>query len=275
MSSLKKDRLKVKRISPKSSLLKGLVKYFWVLRSNAPVTLNHKLLPMSNVDLVLNFSSPTQYLVGNQVIPVPDYSFCGIQSQHRTTKQSGELNIFGVSFFPVGIYPLLKTPLSEYANQTIDFNAEVRGFDSMLEHRLNPHGAASEQAAVLEELLSQVIDVQSIPDKNALGLIRAFKSSRDTQTVGSFCAEHGISQRRLERIFQKYIGTAPKSFKRIHRFQTIVNQLLKKVDEFTPLAYEHGFFDQAHFINDFKSLAGSSPKRFVEEKLSMRQVLHS
>ncbi len=274
MSGLMKTELKADIYHPKNSLLKGLVKYFWVLRSDRRETLNHKLLPVDNVDLVLNFASPAKYVSGGREEATPRYSFCGIQNQYRTTKQSGKFNMFGVSFFSAGLYPLLKAPLSEYENRTIDFNAEVPGFNSMLEHRFNPEGVASEQVAILEERLLRLIDPQSVPGKNTLGLINAFNAGRDTQTIRSFCETHGISQRKLERIFQKHVGTAPKAFKRLHRFQMIVNRLLKRdVVDFSSLAYEHGYFDQAHFINDFKSFAGSSPKRFVEEKLSVRQIM--
>jgi AraC-like DNA-binding protein len=266
--------IKVQRYFPKSRLLQGLVKYFWVVRSEGHEALDHKLLPVSNMDLVFNLGCPARHVAEGREEDTPQYYFRGLQSRHNTTRQSGRFNTFGVSFFPAGLYPVLGTPLADYENQTVDFDAEVPGFIATLENRIDSEGDAAEQAAILEELLLKMIDPEYLPDKNTLGLIRAFSAGGDAHSVRAFCEQHGIGQRRLERIFQKYIGASPKAFRRIQRFQTIVNRLLKRdVHEFGALAYEHGFFDQAHFINDFKALAGSSPKRFVEEKQAVMQVL--
>lgn len=70
-----------------------------------------------------------------------------------------------------------------------------------------------------------------------------------------------VSIRKLERQFEEILGLPPKQFIRLVRFQKTVEKL-KKLDEsgkLTDIAYESGYFDQAHFIKDFKSLSGQSP----------------
>ena len=78
----------------------------------------------------------------------------------------------------------------------------------------------------------------------------------------------GISQRQLRRLFKYYIGDTPKSFSKVVRFQNILrakpsSQSLKK----NKLFYDLGYYDQAHFIKDFKNFYGVTPsKAFGREK---------
>jgi AraC-like DNA-binding protein len=70
-----------------------------------------------------------------------------------------------------------------------------------------------------------------------------------------------ISPSALEKRFRRLVGTTPKKFSSIIRF----NNVLKELDQarsFTDLCYEHQFFDQAHFIRDFKQYTGDTPKNF-------------
>lgn len=71
----------------------------------------------------------------------------------------------------------------------------------------------------------------------------------------------GVSPRQLRRIFNYYIGTTPKVFSNVVRFQNILNEIEdKNFDDFRTY-YDLGFFDQTHFIKDFKKFYGVTPSR--------------
>ncbi len=71
----------------------------------------------------------------------------------------------------------------------------------------------------------------------------------------------GVSTRTLERQFIKILGIPPKQFIRLVRFQNAVERLkeISKFENLTDIAHNSGYFDQSHFIKDFKSLSGQSP----------------
>ncbi len=74
-----------------------------------------------------------------------------------------------------------------------------------------------------------------------------------------------LSKRQMERVFLSEVGLAPKNFARVLRFQKVFAVRNRKpYVSLTELAYECGFSDQAHFINDFKSLSGFTPKEYFK-----------
>ena len=75
-----------------------------------------------------------------------------------------------------------------------------------------------------------------------------------------------LSLRQFERRFKRLTGFTAKTIARLIRFETIRHHLLTQpAARLTDLAYDAGFHDQAHWINDFKALAGCSPQQFVTQ----------
>lgn len=234
----------------------------------------YKLLPVNNIDIVLNFAAPMNYHNGVERNTAPEYFFTGIRTRYQLVDQAGQWNIFGVSFFPAGFYPFLKIPLSEYTDQIVDFSLCDKNFRSNLEASFNPEGAISAQIEVLENIFLQLIDLKFIPEKRTIRLINAFFQSIDTLTIKEFCDESGIHQRKLGRLLKKYIGVSPKSWQKINRFQAALNKLIRlDLRNFTTIAHDAFYYDQAHFIHDFKFFTGCSPSRFLNEKRSIMQLL--
>lgn len=85
-----------------------------------------------------------------------------------------------------------------------------------------------------------------------------------------------VNRRQLERKFSSVIGLSPKQLSKIIRLQSTLKMLLK--DEFTSLsalAYEGNYYDQAHFIKDFKEFTGLTPKEFYADNLKMSSLFYS
>jgi AraC-like DNA-binding protein len=74
-----------------------------------------------------------------------------------------------------------------------------------------------------------------------------------------------ISQGQLEKSFRKTVGASPKKFACIVRFRKVLT-IAHNEKNLTQLGLEAGFFDQAHFIKDFKSFTGFTPERYFMRK---------
>ena len=70
----------------------------------------------------------------------------------------------------------------------------------------------------------------------------------------------GIKQ--FERTFSKYVGVNPKKFASIIRFQNVIQMKSKHKKSMSQIAFDNGYYDQSHFLHDFKSLTGLTPKDF-------------
>ena len=74
-----------------------------------------------------------------------------------------------------------------------------------------------------------------------------------------------ISQCQLEKSFRRTVGASPKKFASIVRFRKVLSVAYKE-GNLTRLGLEAGFFDQAHFIKDFKSFTGLTPEQYFKRK---------
>jgi AraC-like DNA-binding protein len=266
--------LPTRRYPVSHPLLKRLIKYFWVLESQSPLEANYKLLPVSNIAFIFNYSSSITYITeGRNEIISKGFHFHGIRDRYYVINTTGDVNVLGISFFKEGLYPLLKSPLSEYANNIIELDWIVKGFTS-IEEKVNMAKSVPERLNIIENELLKLIDVELLPAKEIYRLFQAFSTSPENGSISLFCERYGINQRKLERIFNKYIGISPKLFIRINRLQGVINEMVKNKDsDLTLVAYENNYYDQTHFIKDFKSFTGSTPTQFLNQNASVKQVI--
>ena len=119
-------------------------------------------------------------------------------------------------------------------------------------------------------------------EKSLLKELHKYKSEHDrkriddsirniNQTLGKISIEElssraCLSRKQYERIFTDNIGISPKRFLRIVRFQNVIFQKqMRQNSNLTTLAYDCGYFDQSHMINDFKILSGKTPSQYFRE----------
>jgi AraC-like DNA-binding protein len=77
-----------------------------------------------------------------------------------------------------------------------------------------------------------------------------------------------INERKLQRMFRKFVGVTPSQYRRICQFQQSFNQLRSKdFETMAAVAYENGFADQSHFIRSFKEFAETTPQEYVKKGL--------
>ena len=83
--------------------------------------------------------------------------------------------------------------------------------------------------------------------------------------VAELSDEIGISSRRLVDVFSQQVGLTPKLFARVQRFQNVIQNLPPEQDvDWTDVALGCGYYDQAHFIHDFRSFSGLSPSTYLK-----------
>ena len=75
--------------------------------------------------------------------------------------------------------------------------------------------------------------------------------------------ECGASARGLQRLFREYVGVSPKWVMQRYRLFEAAERLAAGGVDGAQVAQELGYFDQAHFIHDFKAMVGRSPLEFA------------
>jgi AraC-like DNA-binding protein len=172
--------------------------------------------------------------------------------------------VVGVKFKPGAFYPFLKSPASAFTDRSIPFE-EVFGAEC----------AAWEQAILSREGKEEMIDlVEDLlrarrPDRDeAVAVINAVIdrviADREITKVDDVAERLGLSKRTLQRLFSHYVGVSPKWVIQRYRLHEAAERLaVGEVVDWPALALDLGYFDQSHFIKDFKAIVGRAPADYA------------
>lgn len=256
-------------------VLKKYIRFFWSLKAEQ-MNINHRFIPQRNINLRLNLSETPQYLFLNGRKNLLEKGFFSGMQDHYTNASlisNGIADMMGICFLPFGMYPFLRIPISEFKNQILGTN-EI-GFKPASEiiFRLTETPVASERVMILEQILLKVLNADDIIHQNLHELFIRLNQGCSDIKLSEFCERNNISPRTLERIYNKYVGIPAKTYITLNRFHKSLNNLLYvRPSKLSNIAYCNGYFDQMHFIREFKRFAGNTPKAFIQQNNSMLQI---
>lgn len=267
------NEIELYRIIPNNPILKKMINFYWVLKSKKDIVIHGKLIPMNNVDLIINLSTPIKYKCKAKERTFKNSHFIGIHDNHIVVEQNGILDVLGISFYPLGFYPLIKEPLSKFANNIVTIDQIIPAFKNIAEHMAEIE-SSQQRIAIIEELLLNNIDFDLLPDRSYDTLIKDFLSHGDTLNIKDYCKNHFHNQRTVERFFKKHIGITPKAFLMNTKFQKSIKRLrANKLDSLAQIGYEFNYYDQTHFIKSFKSFMGNTPAKQLKENDLILDIL--
>jgi YesN/AraC family two-component response regulator len=151
-----------------------------------------------------------------------------------------------------------ETPIAELFGQAEAYE---------LEQQMDQAFDTQQRIGIIETFLLKKLNEKNTISNIVKSTVDALLKTNGTTHI-NFILKNDISKRRqLERHFKKQIGISPKQLGKAIRLQTTLNLLLnKKSETLTDIAYECEYFDQNHFIKDFKDLVGVTPKEFLDNE---------
>ncbi|MEO1253904.1 MAG: helix-turn-helix domain-containing protein, partial [Bacteroidota bacterium] len=135
-----------------------------------------------------------------------------------------------------------------------------------LERKMIQATSTQKRIKVIEDFLLSILHEQSTIDNIVKNTVDTLVSTNGSVPINAILKDDLSSRRKLERNFRKQIGISPKQLGRVIRLQAALHMLLNKDENLTSIAYESEYFDQAHFIKDFKEFTGITPKEFSENE---------
>jgi AraC-like DNA-binding protein len=165
---------------------------------------------------------------------------------------------------PLGARRLLGLPMHELANRTVDLEDLLPRADE-LTTRLRETDSWTERFDLVEAFLSRRLADSVPPSPGVEWSWHRLRLTGGRASIGVLAAELGWSHRRLIARFREEIGLAPKTVARVLRFDRAATALRSsRAPSLANVAFECGYFDQAHLNRDFRELAGTTPTVFLE-----------
>lgn len=102
--------------------------------------------------------------------------------------------------------------------------------------------------------------------RGASPMLQAALEQLQVASVAQAARSLGVSERQLRRILHEALGIGPKTFSRLRRFEHAVRaaQAAREIN-WSKIAVDAGYYDQAHLIADFHAIAGSPPRMLMTE----------
>ena len=178
---------------------------------------------------------------------------------------TGFVNTFAIRFYPYGFANFVTMPIKDLANKETPIELLFGAYTAKeLEQKIIHAADTKQRIEIIENFLLEKLNDKITIDNIVKQTVEALLSSNGTESITTILKEDLSKRRQLERNFKKQIGISPKQLGKVIRLQTALKMLLnKKKDNLTNIAYESEYFDQAHFIKDFKEFTGINPKEFL------------
>jgi AraC-like DNA-binding protein len=179
--------------------------------------------------------------------------------------QTGHYVHFKVAFQPTGYFRLFHVSPSEIRNYAHDSDDILGGEIAALHGRLSELADPRQMAMAVENLLLQRVKEASIESRidRATELLLQGPSQIN---LSAMARSLGLSESSWRRHFESEIGVTPKRYLRMLRFrQAVTLKRYQNVRSWTKVYSEAGYYDQSHFISEFREMGGSAPTKFMRE----------
>lgn len=250
-----------------SRRLRRYINCFWMLKGEPSSQLADTTFPDACQEIIFNVNSKVMRRnLGDAAFSQnPSVELVGQMTKPYEVLTQGEQLYFGIKFYPHSMAAFTQEASSNLIDQSIDCrDLFADGFDELEDQVLQrPHFTSFVRHA--EHFFKQRL-AQSKEPKNFLmleNLVKQLFAFDPALNLKELAREYRISMRHMQKLFQRHIGLSPVQVRNILRFQSTFGRLQKGEDSLTSIAYDCGYYDQAHFINEFKAYAGKTPSDYL------------
>ena len=250
---IKNEQIISRRFPPKP-VLRPYIFCYWVYYGDFPLNSPFSLssIPDGCTDLYFD------------CVNYSGLNFSGIYDRQDENSGfiSGKFMLFGINFLPGMFHKFFNHPMKEFKNSASSLELLVGSSVNELSQRLFEAKDIETKIEISEKfLLKRLEKLDLAEDGRYLTALNDIYKNNGLIKLNELI-KNDSNQRHLRRVFDANIGLSPKAFGNIIRFQSLMRELVKteRVD-WSDLYYKYGYYDQAHFINEFKKRVGKPPSK--------------
>jgi AraC-like DNA-binding protein len=255
-----------------SQELQSFVKCFWTLDDEASAEpVKQRVVPDGCMEMIFHYGDLYQQFFedGSSVIQPRSFIF-GQITKYIEIAPTGVSGIVSARFFPEGLTPFLDRVVAELEDKAVSLIELFGEKGRLLEEKVFSAPTNTDRITLIEEFLLTRLAEPKIIDTITKACVEVIVESQGQLDVVELADKMNTNRRNIERRFTSAVGMSPKQLSRVVRLQATIKMLeQRKFTSLTSLAYENGYYDQAHFIKDFKEFTGTSPKSFYAKNLKL------
>jgi AraC-like DNA-binding protein len=255
--------------------LADFVKCYWNLEGDRESTPSRNtIVPDGTMKLIFHYADTYSHHPPNgQSLVLPKCFLIGQLTRPYVVEPLGVTGSFVVRFHPNGFLPFATIPIKEMENTALPLERLFGADGAAIGESILQAGSTADRIQLIETFLLNRLANQPTVDQVVKATVKIIFDTKGQFKVNELSRQANINRRQLTRRFSSAIGLSPKQLAKTTRIQAALKTLLgKKVHSLTDLAYENEYFDQAHFIKEFKAFTGITPKDFYGDDLKMSLI---
>jgi len=259
--------------------LESLVKCYWTLEVPANKDSHRqRIIPDGCIEMAFILGDDIKrYTSEEEFILQPRAMVIGQTIEPFNIEPTGYVNSFAISFYPYGFANFLTTPIKNLVNKETPIEQLFGEKPAKeLEQKIIQATDTIERIEIIDDFLLNKFKSEATIDSIVKSTIDTILSTKGSIPIKAILKDDLSKRRQLERNFLNQIGISPKQLGKVIRLQTALKMLLNRQSEnLTQIAYDSEYYDQAHFIKDFKEFTGTNPKGFLEnEKMALSSLFY-
>jgi len=246
--------------------LSALVKFYWTLEVPFdPNNQKQKIIPDGCIEMTFNLEDKIKrYTSENEFIVHPSSMVMGQRTKSYYIEPLGNVNSFAICFYPYGFANFICAPLQNLVDVETPIESLFGKIPAKeLEQKIIQATSTQERIEIIETFLLNKLNQGKTIENLVKTTVDTLLATNGSTSINQILKDDLPKRRQLERNFKKQIGISPKQLGKVLRLQTALKMLLNDNENLTSIAYESEYFDQSHFIKDFKEFIGTTPKEFL------------
>jgi AraC-like DNA-binding protein len=248
--------------------LDQFIRAIWFCRSDPGPRRLERVLPSAAAQLIINLKEDQTRLYtsaanGQRCDTLPGSILTGITTRPQIIDTDEQENVAGVSFRPGGTMAFFAPSAAEICDADVPLDA-LWGISATARLREKLLASVDPEATldILERELCAALCTWS-PHPAVVFSLSRFSAQPSMARIAAVTRAIGLSHKRFAERFRFEVGITPKKYCRLLRFQQAVAQAhaASRVD-WSQLALDCGYFDQAHLVHDFRAFAGLTPNAY-------------
>ncbi len=256
------------KLYPPHPSLSPFVRCYWIMKTGAQSLNQELMIPDGYADLIFNYGQMyrrTEISPELQWLDITSSHIVGERSSSVLVDHNTYLDVVGIKLKPYGLWVLTQIPAKNFFRQVVPLDLLRLGLDE-LEQQIYDALSDVAKIQIIEDFLTKRLLLFTTEHREVQAATQFILNAKGVVRIKTVAETVNLSYKTLERSFNQFIGMPPKAFARVIRFKKMLQAIKRSPTDHQHLYLDFGYYDQTHFIKEFKQFMGVTPSAYLNQQ---------